>query len=431
MTEQDIKEWGTFKDSLKAPVYGWFTYPAGFSYKAAEYSFRKAGLKEGDTVYDPFMGSGTTNLAAKTMGINSYGVEAHPFVYPIAKCKLTWDVDFNDVAKHIKSITELVRKITLSDEEKKAIVEAEFPELVLKCFLPNTLFDLLQIRNYVRTIANPETKLLLSTALICCLRIVSIAATGWPYIAPNKIKITSFSKKGLETYTDFVSKMLEDITSIKFSSSSYNTQHHIFLGDSRDTIGIIPDECADHIFTSPPYLNNFDYADRTRLEMYFMGDANNWNDICTIVRTRLMTSATTQINRKDPKYQFTEEFIADNPNEYTFLKDAVDKLSELRLTKGGKKSYDYLVLGYFLDIHKILKDNFRILKSDSTAKYIVGDSAPYGVHIPTDELIGKIGCNIGFKEYKIDVLRARGDKWKENPQRHNVKLRETIVTLIK
>lgn len=147
--------------------------------------------------------------------------------------------------------------------------------------------------------------------------------------------------------------------------------------------------------------------------------------------TRLMTSTTTQINRTDSKYQFTEEFITDNPNEYAFLKDAVDKLSELRLTKGGKKSYDYLVLGYFLDIHKILKDNYRILKPNSTAKYIVGDSAPYGVHIPTDELIGKIGCNIGFEEYKIDVLRARGDKWKENPQRHNVKLRETIVTLIK
>ena len=116
MTEQDIKEWGTFKDSLKAPVYGWFTYPAGFSYKAAEYSFKKVGLKEGDTVYDPFMGSGTTNLAAKAMGINSFGVEAHPFVYPIAKCKLTWDVDFYDVTKHIQEdiLKSNLKKITVS-----------------------------------------------------------------------------------------------------------------------------------------------------------------------------------------------------------------------------------------------------------------------------------------------------------------------------
>ena len=31
-------EWGTFKDSLRAPVHNWFTYPAGFSYKAVERS---------------------------------------------------------------------------------------------------------------------------------------------------------------------------------------------------------------------------------------------------------------------------------------------------------------------------------------------------------------------------------------------------------
>ncbi len=27
------EELGTFKDSLRAPIHRWFTYPAGFSYK--------------------------------------------------------------------------------------------------------------------------------------------------------------------------------------------------------------------------------------------------------------------------------------------------------------------------------------------------------------------------------------------------------------
>ena len=427
-----MQEWGTFKDCLKAPIYRWFTYPAGFSFKAAMYSFNQEKLAEGSTVYDPFMGSGTTNLAAKTMGINSYGVEAHPFVYPITKCKLNWDVDTLEVSKELNNIkNKVLESNNISDEEKKKIVEKEFPELILKCFLPNTLYELLQIRNYIRTVKNEDVKLFLNTGLICCLREVSIAATGWPYIAPNKIKITSLSKDGIGSYINFVNRMIEDINSTNFLYDGATSTHNIFLGDSRDTTEIIPDNVADHIFTSPPYLNNFDYADRTRLEMYFMGDASCWADICNTVRTKLITSATTQINRSDEKWKFTDEFIADNPEEYAFLKDAVEKLGQLRLTKGGKKSYDYLVLGYFLDLYKILKDNYRILKPNTTAKYILGDSAPYGVHIPTDELIAKIGCNIGFDSYKIDILRTRGDKWKENPQRHNVKLRETIVTLYK
>ncbi len=77
----DVSQWGTFRDSLKAPVHGWFTYPAGFSYKAVEHSLAVSGLCVGrDTVYDPFMGSGTTNLVAKQVGFHSTGVEAHPFV---------------------------------------------------------------------------------------------------------------------------------------------------------------------------------------------------------------------------------------------------------------------------------------------------------------------------------------------------------------
>lgn len=57
---------------------------------------------------------------------------------------------------------------------------------------------------------------------------------------------------------------------------------------------------------------------------------------------------------------------------------------------------------------------------------VLGDSAPYGVHIPTDKLMGEMGVCIGFSSYQIEVLRKRGDKWKDNPQRHNVSLQESI-----
>ncbi len=427
--ELDVSEFGTFKDCLREPIYRWFTYPAGFSFKAPQLSFIKEKLKSSSIVYDPFMGSGTTNLTAKIMGINSVGVEAHPLVFNITKCKLLDDINERKVIDVLRKIEKIVKNDSHSYTEKTNIISKEFPELILKCFLPETLFELLLIRNHIRELDDRDTKLFLNTGLICCLRIVSIAATGWPYIAPNKIKVTSLSKNGIDTYINFIYDMLADMKSIK--DLQYKSYHNILLNDSRNTTDLIDDESIDHIFTSPPYLNNFDYADRTRLEMYFMGDANNWHDICLNVRTKLITSATTQINRSDVKYKFSEEFIAVNKEEYRFLSDIVFELSKLRKTKGGKKSYDLLVVGYFNDIFRVLRDNFRVLKNNSTAKYILGDSAPYGIYVPTDELIGKIGLNIGFKKYSIDILRKRGEKWKNNPQRHNVSLRESLVTLYK
>jgi hypothetical protein len=79
----------------------------------------------------------------------------------------------------------------------------------------------------------------------------------------------------------------------------------------------------------------------------------------------------------------------------------------------------------------IVSDVFRTLKPNTKAIFVLGDSAPYGVHIPTDEIIGKIGIGVGFSSYNVQVLRTRGGKWKDNPQRHDVLLRESIVTLSK
>ena len=85
----------------------------------------------------------------------------------------------------------------------------------------------------------------------------------------------------------------------------------------------------------------------------------------------------------------------------------------------------------FNDIYKIMSEVYRVLKPKAKAIFVLGDSAPYGVHIPTDRLIGEIGCSVGFDSFSIEVLRKRGDKWKSNPQRHSIPLKESIVILKK
>lgn len=47
----------------------------------------------GDTVLDPFLGSGTTSLAAKNLGRNSAGYEINPQIIPVIKSKLKVDED--------------------------------------------------------------------------------------------------------------------------------------------------------------------------------------------------------------------------------------------------------------------------------------------------------------------------------------------------
>ncbi len=420
---KEVSLMGTFADSKQAPIHRWFQYPAGFSFKAVEHILKEHAVKSDDVVYDPFVGTGTTAVVCKQMGIECYGVEAHPFVHKIAVVKTSWDFDH---AALINLANRVLFELDMSLHLSSKTDIAALPELVHKCFSASNLKKLVYIRDYIHKALPTTSQSLFEVALVCALRKASAAATGWPYIAPKK-RIQE--KDGFECFKKQLFEMIDDLKSVR--AENRKTRTHIILGDARDSH--LPDNMADLAFTSPPYLNNYDYADRTRLETYFNGYASTWGDITDKVRSRLIMSATTQVNRAQfsvPDIVSTRLKTAE-PSVAKLVQESVSALSEKRLTKGGKKSYDILVGQYFNDMAEVLADTFRVLKPRGQFVLILGDSAPYGVHIPTEVWLGKIGCSLGFKKFTVQLLRTRGDKWRGNTQRHHVALKESLLTLYK
>ena len=211
-------------------------------------------------------------------------------------------------------------------------------------------------------------------------------------------------------------QMCGDVQEIRRTSIPADKATFIY-GDSRTYQSAIENESVDLVFTSPPYLNNYDYSDRTRLEMYFWNEAISWGDITQKVRSRLIMSATTQIvrSRYTQEKLLSDDFIKVVPNIAHELEPKIEHLAQLRLQKGGKKSYDIMVAGYFNDMLRVFQETFRVMKPGATFMLILGDSAPYGVHIPTDVFLGEVGKAAGFSHYTIEDLRTRGDKWHDNP----------------
>jgi DNA modification methylase len=65
-------------------------HPAPFPLELAERLIRMFSFA-GDTVLDPFMGTGTTNLAASKWGRNSVGFEIDPHYFKMAHDRITRD----------------------------------------------------------------------------------------------------------------------------------------------------------------------------------------------------------------------------------------------------------------------------------------------------------------------------------------------------
>lgn len=415
---------GTFADSKKAPIHRWFQYPAGFSWKAVDYVLDMYRTRPGTTVYDPFMGTGTTLVVCKVRGCPSWGVEAHPFVWQVAAAKLHWDYDYARLRKVAEATVERARRLAPLRDSADPI---PVPELVRKCFSPLNLRRLVWLRDDVESEVPSEFRGLFLVALACALRRASKAATGWPYIAPKK---EIAERDGVESFAEQIRMMLDDL-SLAAASGTSNAPAYPILGDSRNSE--FPEGAFDLAFTSPPYLNNYDYADRTRLETYFLGQARSWREITEKVRSRLIVSATTQINRNDydPHNLFSDDLREAAPTVYRELGEKVALLSRVRREKGGKKSYDIMVAQYFNDMTGVFRDCLRCLRKGAPFVLILGDSAPYGVYIPTHEYLGQIALGLGFRDYQIDALRPRGGKWPGNPQRHHVPLSEVVLTIVR
>lgn len=317
----------------------------------------------------------------------------------------------------------------IQDQLPQVDTTGVFPALVYKCYHPTDLAVLDCLREFINGIEDTPLRDFFKLGLTDTLRGAAAAGTGWPYIAPRQEPPTT-TKNALVVFMETVRQMVNDWWQV--SQAVPTGQIANVLGDSRQPQSISDGQIKLAI-TSPPYLNNYDYADRTRLETYFWGITQTWADITRLFRDKLITAATTQVTRSQHHLeQALDSTIASvAPDVYATLQTTVQQLSELRLTKGGKKDYDLMTALYFNDLLQVLQETYRVLEKGGHFLLVLGDSAPYGVHIATETLIGELGLGVGFSQYDYDELRQRGTKWKNNPQRHKVPLREGVLILRK
>jgi hypothetical protein len=191
-------------------------------------------------------------------------------------------------------------------------------------------------------------------------------------------------------------------------------------GDARDCHDV-PDGWAELVVTSPPYTNNFDYADATRLEMTFFGEVSSWGDLQETVRRYIVRSCTQHVASLNGK---TREIIADPL--MAPIREEVEKVcSALEVERekhGGKKSYHTMICAYFHDLARVWKALRRVTHEGCLVCFVVGDSAPYGVHVPVDRWLGKLAISAGFKAFDFEKTRDRNTKWKN--RKHRVPLHE-------
>ncbi|MDI6895895.1 MAG: hypothetical protein QMC99_01065 [Methanocella conradii] len=341
------------------------------------------------------------------MGI---GIESHPFISRIARAKLQWREDPEDLKRHAQAMMEFSRKITPQIDE--------YPALIKKCY-PVEILERLDVlrKSWLQMDDGSPISELAWLALASILRECSPVGTAqWTYVLPNKSK-----SKFVDPYYAFWSKIARMTSDMAYMQKIARGPRAILYEEDARECKSVPDGWADLVITSPPYANNYDYADATRLELCFFRDINGYSDLQNKVRKYLIRSCAQHVSAisKDT-YKIIEDPLLKPIHDELY--EVCSRLDIEKDSHGGKKQYHTMIATYFLDLAKVWIALRRVTSDNVLICFVVGDSAPYGVYIPVERWLGDLAVNAGFKSYSFEKLRDRNVKWKN--RKHKVPLHE-------
>lgn len=410
---------GSAKDNMNSPVHNWYKFTAGFSYKFVDiilddYSGRDI------VVYEPFAGCGTTLVECQKLGFRSIGNESQELMCNVIHAKLNWTITKRQFVRSINIIRKYVE-----DNKGLAGIAAKFHPLLVTLYDEPSLRELYCVRDGIKRLRNKDVQQFFNLALSQTLHKAAIHPIAVPYI--SRSKFLADSGKAWEKFQMIARQMFEDMRKMP---------HHeqlatVYNWDSRLKNDAIANAYCGLCITSPPYLNNLDYGEVSKVHSHFFEMTCDWNDITEKVRRKLVTGATTHY--RDTEFVLEDfeqkEFAQHNPDVMVKLVEMYNRIKANAKQRKGKKSFHILMMHYFEDMYYVLKEMRRVLAANAEAYLILGDSAPYGIYVPTTQILGDIALSVGFTEYSIHKIRSRGDKWKTLKNRHDIALSENILIL--
>lgn len=397
-----------FSQNETEDFHNWFFYKEGYSAILVEKILERFEAQKDDVVLDPFCGSGTTLLVAKSKSLYSYGFDINPIATFISQAKLK---NYDEL--DIKKIELIIKTFKLENEEKTDAM----PKLSIldKIFSPKNLFDILKLKGFVERHKDDKIFWLLNTAFLGSIEEASNMkkdGNGIKYQKNKKIgNVQQIYLKNLKRILDSLRNNNKIISSIYTS----NVFHDSFLNCFN--YPQIEEESIDHVIFSPPYANCFDYCAVYKMELWMGGFVKDYIDFKKLRNMAIRSHVNGSLN---PKLDFQYDII-------NWISEQVNKF------KLWDNKIPHMIKAYFDDMTKVLLTIYRLLKYNSKCAIVIGNSSYKGFLIPTDLVLSIIAENIGFKVEEINIARSlRTSSQQMNKHEYLKKyLRESIIILNK
>ena len=396
-------------------VHEWYRFVLSYPPHLVQDYLDRFGMGPGDTVLDPFAGTGTTLVECKKRGIASVGIESNPMAQFASSVKLDWSVALPMLSDYATAVAERTRAAIARDgysdwndlplfaagNGSRAPLRSLTPEqtkLLLKDSIsPLPLHKTLILLNAIDTCGDfplPRFgRLALAHALV---RDIGNLKFG-PEVGVGKLKEDA---PVVDSWLGHMRTMIDDLSQTRDRAK---VPACIYQGDARRVDQILRPRSVDTVITSPPYPNEKDYTRTTRLESVILGLIGDVSGLREL-KKGLIRSNTRGVYKGD-----TDDLEVAT---HGAIQEIAHKIEQRRLelgkTSGFERMYARVTKLYFGGMARHFAALRPVLNPGAKLAYVVGDQASYlRVMIRTGTLLADIAESLGYRVEGIDLFRTR------------------------
>ncbi len=372
ITSLEKIDWDFAEASTNSSTHTIHPYPAKFIPQIPHH-FIKHLSNEGDTVYDPFLGSGTTAVEANILGRHSIGNDVNELAVLISRVKTT-PVAYEKLLSLDGFLNRTFDQIEAfySGQENEIVI----PDIVNldKWFESFVINELVIIRQAIEKLVGQELIDICLVALSGIIINVSRQDSDTRYVRVSK------QIKHFDTFDRFSKQLRKLIKIIIRSNNKIDMGRSVFKVADTRTEDIFDENSAELAITSPPYPNAYDYHLYHKYRLFWLG--------------------------MNP-YQLRENEIGAHA-DYS--------------RKNGPNEYDFME-----DMKKCFLNTSKILKPGSYFVIVIGDSILKGRNIQNNEMIKQAALRTPFNYITEFTRNLKLNKKSFNPKIGNIKTEKIVI----
>jgi len=361
-------------------------------------------VKEGDTILDPFVGSGAFIADAPTMGINAIGIEVLNIGKMIAEIKCNLGINIGDLRESIIKLFENIDSTLFKQDIRKEL--AELMEKIRENTANNSAYrkiephlgKIFSLKEAIEKIENNEIKNFLLILLSQQIVEYSEKNRAWDIVGSLKSYVED---RYLVLYS---TQKLAEILGVNLHGSKVK----IIKGDSTN-MSILKDNSIDGILTSPPYFDALDYIGNNKISILILGldEDLTWESTKDFYEAK---------HRDEFKHDTLPLFVSD---KYFSIELPTSSLNLIKLLQKSRRIYKATVVENYLKMMKLsFEECYRVLKEHKYYLMVISKCHSWIINgkeevIETSPILADLGRSAGFKV--VDVIEhglSKADKGK-------------------